>query len=370
MSNAEVDPLETVCAAGASRGAGVELIEPRDVPLGGLRAMRVRRTLPQRRRSFVGAWCFLDHYGPELVEHSGGMNVAAHPHTGLQTVSWLFEGEIEHRDSAGFHAMVRPGEMNLMTAGHGISHSERSTPDTTTLHGVQLWVALPESARHGAKTFEHYEPSPIEGEGWRAWVFLGSLLGETSPVTMFTPLVGAEIMLEPGTSITIAVHSDFEHGVLVDAGEVTVATTAADRPSREGLSTDEPLSHEPVAHAHLGYIAPGASQLVVSAAAGGGPARVILIGGEPFAEEIVMWWNFIGRDHDEIAQARADWQDQIEAAGVGDPSDPLGESGRGLTPEPGRYGLPNDEPEPPLPAPKLPVARLVPRKQPGERPGE
>lgn len=355
MSNAEVDPLEIACAAGEPRGAGIELITPRDVPLGGLRAMRVRRTLPQRQRSFVGAWCFLDHYGPELVADSGGMNVAAHPHTGLQTVSWLFEGEIEHRDSAGFHAMVRPGEMNLMTAGHGISHSERSTPETTTLHGVQLWVALPESARHGEKTFEHYEPNPIEGEGWRAWVFLGSLLGETSPVTMFTPLVGAELTIEPGTSVTIDVDTGFEHGLLVDSGEVTLAYSMVDHP--------DPQHATPISHANLGYVAPGATQLVVNAEASGGPARIVLIGGAPFDEEIVMWWNFIGRDHDEIAQARADWHDQIEAAGVGDPSDPQGESGRGLTAERGRFGLPDDEPEPPLPAPKLPVARLVPRKR-------
>ena len=109
---------------------GVELLVPRQVPLGGPRAMDVRRTLPQRQRSLIGAWCFLDHYGPDRIGDSGGMKVPRHPHTGLQTVSWLFTGEIEHRDSAGFHAVVRPGEVNLMTAGRGISHSEFSTPDT------------------------------------------------------------------------------------------------------------------------------------------------------------------------------------------------------------------------------------------------
>ena len=121
----------------------MEILTPREVPLGGLRAMTVRRTLPQRERSLIGAWCFVDHYGPNLVDDTGGMSVAPHPHTGLQTVSWLFAGEIEHRDSAGHLAMVRPGEVNLMTAGRGISHSEVSTPDTTSLHGAQLWVALP-----------------------------------------------------------------------------------------------------------------------------------------------------------------------------------------------------------------------------------
>jgi len=131
-----------VTAGGGGRLGGVssvEVIEPREVPLGGLRAMTVRRTLPTRGRSLIGAWCFLDHYGPDDVAETGGMAVAAHPHTGLQTVSWLFTGEIEHRDSAGHRAMVRPGEVNLMTAGRGISHTEVSTPDTTTLHGAQLW---------------------------------------------------------------------------------------------------------------------------------------------------------------------------------------------------------------------------------------
>src|SRR5690606_15571425 len=140
VSNPEQHPRETICAAPATaepKTRGVELLEPRDVPLGGLRAMNVRRTLPQRSRSLIGAWCFLDHYGPDDVAATGGMNVPAHPHIGLQTVSWLFSGEIEHRDSAGFHALVRPGELNLMTAGSGISHSERSTSETTTLHRAE-----------------------------------------------------------------------------------------------------------------------------------------------------------------------------------------------------------------------------------------
>ena len=131
----------------------VQVLSPRQVPLGGLRALEVRRTLPHRDRSFVGAWCFVDHYGPE---RGVGMDVPPHPHTGLQTVSWLFEGAIEHHDSGGAHAVVRPGEVNLMTSGHGIVHSEVSTPGTETLHGVQLWVALPDVTRDGDRAFEHH----------------------------------------------------------------------------------------------------------------------------------------------------------------------------------------------------------------------
>ena len=157
----------------------MEVLTPRDVPLGGLRAMTVRRTLPQRQRSLIGAWCFLDHYGPDAVDRDEGMVVPPHPHTGLQTVSWLFTGEIEHRDSAGHHAFVRPGELNLMTAGRGISHSEYSTPETTTLHGAQLWLALPDGDRQVEPTFEHFAPEPVSGDGWEARVFIGSLLGST-----------------------------------------------------------------------------------------------------------------------------------------------------------------------------------------------
>ena len=183
MTNPERDPDEIVAAANPA--TDIEMMEPREVPLGGPRAMHVRRTLPQRHRSLIGAWCFLDHYGPDDVADTGGMSVAPHPHTGLQTVSWLFTGEVEHRDSAGHHAMVRPGELNLMTAGRGISHSEVSPPSTTTLHGAQLWLALPEGARHGDPGFDHYAPDAGDGRGLDARVFLGSLLGG--------PVAGADV---------------------------------------------------------------------------------------------------------------------------------------------------------------------------------
>ena len=140
----------------------LEILSPRLVPLGGLRAMPVRRTLPQRQRSLIGAWCFADHYGPDRVATTGGMVVPPHPHTGLQTVSWLFSGEVEHRDSAGVHAMVRPGELNLMTSGYGIAHSEVSTPERDLLHGVQLWVALPEADRDLIREFQHHVPEPVD----------------------------------------------------------------------------------------------------------------------------------------------------------------------------------------------------------------
>jgi quercetin 2,3-dioxygenase len=303
--------------------SGVDVLSARDVPLGGPRALLVRRTLPQRARTLIGAWCFADHYGPVDATVTG-MDVPPHPHTGLQTVSWLFSGEIEHRDTLGSHVLVRPGEMNLMTGGYGIAHSEVSTPDTTVIHGVQLWVALPEEHRDTARDFQHHVPEPVRLDGAEIKVFLGSLAGSTSPVRTFTPLVGAEIVLDPGASLTLAVDSAFEHGLLVDSGDVRLLDTAL-RP------------------AELGYVPWGTDTLTVVNESDV-PARTILLGGPPFEEEIVMWWNFIGRSHEDIVKAREDWQ-----AG----SDRFGE----VEGHPGRR----------LPAPALPNAVITPRGNPPRR---
>ncbi|WP_409235792.1 pirin family protein [Streptomyces sp. PA5.6] len=294
-----------------------DILSARDVPLGGPRSMTVRRTLPQRARTLIGAWCFVDHYGPDDVAQTGGMDVAPHPHTGLQTVSWLFSGEIEHRDSLGSHAFVRPGELNLMTGGHGISHTEVSTAHTTVLHGVQLWVALPDEHRHAARDFQHHAPAPVRLDGASARVFLGTLAGETSPVRTFTPLLGAELVLDPHATVTLAVDATFEHGLLVDQGRVRMAGTLLDQ-------------------AELGYLDTGRTTLTLTNETDTA-ARVILLGGPPFGEEIVMWWNFIGRSHEDIAQARADWMNGT------------------------RFGEVKGYDGDPLPAPELPTVPLKPR---------
>ncbi|TWP54163.1 pirin family protein [Lentzea tibetensis] len=312
MSNVESSPAELTCR---STPGTVEVLEPRVVPLGGPRAMTVRRTLPQRQRSLIGAWCFADHYGPDDITASGGMDVAPHPHTGLQTVSWLFTGEIEHRDSLGVHAMVRPGEVNLMTGGRGICHSEVSTKDTSVLHGVQLWVALPDAHRDAPRDFQHHVPSPVEQEDAVVKVFLGSLAGVTSPVRTFTPLLGAEIVLN-GT-VCLEIDPSFEHGVLVDTGSVLMEETPLQRGS-------------------LGYAGVGSRHLTLS-----GDARIVLLGGPPFGEEIVMWWNFVGRDHDEIVRFRDEWQREAD-----------------------RFGRVEGYPGERLPAPPLPNGRLRPRGNP------
>lgn len=336
MSNLELDPHETLCTD-LPAGPGVEIIEPRDVPLGGPRAMTVRRTLPSKQRSLVGAWCFLDHYGPDDVSATGGMRVPPHPHTGLQTISWLFTGEVEHRDSAGNQAMVRPGELNLMTAGRGINHSEYSTAATTLLHGVQLWTALPDAFRGAPPGFESYVPPAVvleDGAGGRAGelrVFLGSLHGSASPVRTYTALLGAEAVLEPGAAATLQLASEFEHAFLADGGALDVGG-------------------ETVSEAHLAYLAAGRDGVRL---ANPGPAqlRVMILGGPPFAEEITMWWNFVGRSHEEIVGFRETWNGQLagapqDGAHDGAPFGPVVELTEG---------------EVALPAPPLPNVRLRPR---------
>ena len=325
MSNVETQPAELRCGAAVDDGRPaeaprVDVLSARDVPLGGPRAMLVRRTLPQRARTLIGAWCFADHYGP-VDATATGMDVPPHPHTGLQTVSWLFSGEIEHRDTLGSHALIRPGEMNLMTGGYGIAHSEVSTPDTTVLHGVQLWVALPEEHRDTARDFQHHVPEPVRTDGAEIKVFLGSLAGSTSPVRTFTPLLGAEITLAPRATLTLTVDTAFEHGLLVDSGDVRLIDTVL-RP------------------AELGYVPCGADALTLVNESDA-PARTVLLGGTPFEEEIVMWWNFIGRSHEDIVKAREDWQ-----AG----SD--------------RFGTVEGYPGRRLPAPALPNAVITPRRNP------
>lgn len=317
MSNVEASPDEVACEASSFTG----ILHPRDVPLGGVRAMRVRRTLPQRERSLIGAWCFVDHYGPHDLSAGPGMDVPPHPHTGLQTVSWLFAGEIEHRDSGGVHAIVRPGELNLMTAGSGICHSEVSVASSNVLHGAQLWVALPDDNRDTGRDFHHYVPSPDTHSGSTVRVFLGEFAGQRSPVPTFTPLLGAQIDIPPGVAAAFPVDRGFEHGVLLDTGEVTAAGSA-------------------LAAGDLWYQSPG-HETVALANTGDVPARLLLLGGSPFGEALVMWWNFVGRSHADIAAYRRLWQDGDD-----------------------RFGEVTGYPGVRLPAPPLPNGLLRPRGNP------
>ncbi|MEV6412242.1 pirin family protein [Kribbella sp. NPDC051718] len=327
MSNLEDRPAEGVCGGEGAEGPVVERLEAREVVLG--RTTKVRRLLPNKNRRMVGAWCFVDHYGPDDltarvdsydVPGERGMLVPPHPHTSLQTVSWLFEGEIEHRDSVGSHAMVRPGELNIMTAGNGIAHSEVSLPNgPPMLHGAQLWVALPDSHRTTVTPhFNAYADLPeLDLDGAHGTVMIGTVAGITSPAPAYTPLVGADIQLDK--TATLPLTPAFEYAVLVVAGSLTVGELTA-------------------GFGEMLYLGAGREAIELT-----GDARFLLLGGEPFEEQLVMWWNFIGRSHEEIVAARNDWMASIDAHGTDRfPTVP---------------GYDGDA----LPAPPLPATRLKPR---------
>lgn len=287
MSNLDRDPGLVVC--GGRRDVPGEpvaqLLTGRDVMLG--ESTRVRRLLPTLGRRLVGPWCFVDHYGPDDVAGSPGMQVPPHPHIGLQTVSWLLEGEVQHRDSLGSQALIRPGELALMTAGRAIAHSEQSPPEhAPLLHGAQLWVALPGADRAVAPGFEHHTTLPVlTDRGLRATVLLGELAGAASPGTVYSPLLGVDLALDAGADVRVPLEPDFEHAVLAASGTAQVASTA-------------------LGAGALLYLGTGRRELRLVADT---PSRMLLLGGEPFAEQIVMWWNFVAATGDEVAQAREDW---------------------------------------------------------------
>ena len=309
-----------------------EPLAPRDVLLG--RTTHVRRILPNKGRRMIGAWCFLDHYGPDDIKATGGMWVPPHPHTGLQTVTWLFEGLGLHTDSLGSHQLIRPGQLNVMTAGHGICHAEVSPDEAPTrLHGVQLWVCLPDEVRDTAPPdFLHLAELPTYDEpGVRVRVLTGSLGGARSSAPTYSPLVGAEVTLQPGASTVLPLEPGFEHGVLVAQGAALV-------------------DGEPIERNAMSYLGAGRTGLEVRAGAGadaGEETVLMLLGGEPFEEEIVMWWNFIGRSHDEIVAQRQAW------------------NGSGLEHRPERFGTVEGFDGDRLLAPPMPNVRLRPRGRAG-----
>ncbi len=314
MSSLEPDP--EVGRDDRPVATDAELLDGAPVALGGPRGLPVTRTLPNKQRRTVGAWCFLDAYGPHDLAVSDGMRVGPHPHMGLQTVSWLTAGEVLHRDSLGHLQEIRPGRLNLMTAGRGISHSEETPAvHSGVLAGVQLWVALPDSDRDRPPAFTHHDDLPVAaGPGFRATVLMGEFDGVVSPARTFTPLAGAEVALTGGPG-SLPLRADFEYAVLALDGAVTV----------DGV----PLKPGP-----LLYLEPGRSALRFEKSS---PVRLMLLGGEPFAERLVMWWNFVGRTHEDIAAAREDW-----------------ESGS-------RFGAVHGYAGGRIPAPPMPITRLVAR---------
>jgi redox-sensitive bicupin YhaK (pirin superfamily) len=270
----------------------IQSLPARETELGSL---RILRALPRSQRRTVGAWCFLDRYGPLSFSSGTPMDVAPHPHIGLQTVSWLLQGEIVHNDSLGYEALMRAGQLNLMTAGRGIAHSEE-TPRANSgmLEGVQLWVALPRDQRNMAPAFHHHSTLPVfDFAAGTVTLIAGSLSGETSPAQMFSPIVGAEIAFRAREPLELPIQRDFEHALLVLQGDVT-------------------LNKRPLEGATLHYLGANRDELHLT---GSVDARVLLFGGEPFKDPIVMWWNFVGTTREEIAEAREDWMNHDQRFG-------------------------------------------------------
>jgi quercetin 2,3-dioxygenase len=276
--------LSTDCPAAPARPIA-ERIPTRDAVLG--EGLEIRRALPAKQRRMIGAWCFLDHFGPADIGGGDGLRVGPHPHTGLQTFTWPLAGEILHRDSLGYEQLIRPGQVNLMTAGRGISHSEESPPGhPPQLHGAQLWIALPGRHRHADPAFEHYPELPVlQRGGFSLTVLAGSLCGEKAPTRVLTPLVGADLTSEGPAGLELALDPAFEYGVLALAGSAT-------------------LGGGRLAPGTLLYLGRGRDRLAVTSESA---TRLLLIGGPPFGEEILLWWNFIGRSRQDISEAVAAW---------------------------------------------------------------
>jgi len=254
---------------------------------------KVRRTLPSRPRTMVGPFIFVDQFGPARLPAGHGMDVRPHPHINLATVTYLFEGAIEHRDSLGTHQVIEPGAVNLMTAGRGIVHSERSPaierPDGPTLYGMQTWLALPDNQEEIDPAFEHVDGSAlplVESNGVSARVLMGTLWGKTAGVTEHSPTIYADIMLGAGSSVPIDADAD-ERAVLVTEGVAELDGQKLD------LYT-------------LYILAPGEAMTLKSQT----PSRVMLLGGEAFATPRHVWWNFVSSSRDRINQAKEDWQER------------------------------------------------------------
>lgn len=262
-------------------------------------SFEVRRSVPSPECRMVGPFVFVDQMGPAQLALGAGMDVRPHPHICLATVTWLFEGAIEHRDSLGTFSTIRPGTVNLMTAGHGIVHSERS-PDTErqrgpTIYGMQTWLALPDGREEIEPAFEAVSDLPvIEDAGARALIIMGSLWGRRAATTTYAETIYAEIALRPGGAIPVEAAADERAVILLDGGAS--------------------LDGDPLKPYDLNVLRPGEAMTLRSERG----CRAMLLGGEAFATRRYVWWNFVSSDRERIEQAKADWREGRFAKVPGD----------------------------------------------------
>jgi quercetin 2,3-dioxygenase len=269
---------------------GVEAREGRTTVVGGL---DVTRVLPTKGRRTVGAWCFVDLMGPMDALHPDPLEVGPHPHIGLSTVTWLLEGEALHTDSLGTEQPIRPGQLNLMTAGHGIAHAEFAAEPP--FRGAQLWIAQPEGTRHGTSTFEHHAELPVvDLAHGTATVLIGALDGARSSARADTPLIGLDLAVGRGRTV-LPTSAGFEHAVVPIDGRVKV-----------GPEVIEP--------GFIALVPEGVEELPIETERD--DARLLVLGGEPLGEQVQMWWNFVARDRDEITAAWEAWRDRTDRFGA------------------------------------------------------
>jgi hypothetical protein len=292
----ELGDHDSLCHATASCPAVDLLIQPRDKDLGGF---SVRRSLPTTQRKMVGPWIFFDHMGPATFPAGEGIKVRPHPHVNLATVTYLFEGEILHRDSLGSLQAIRPGDLNLMVAGSGIVHSERERPEHTAqahaLHGLQLWLALPEADEEVAPAFHHYPAAAMPSlsvDGVAVRVMMGSAFGVSSPVKVFASTLYVEAHLQQGQRLRVPAAQ--ERAVYVAEGGLVAGTTAIPEHAMAVLRTD--------------------AEVVLEATAA---SRIAIIGGEHLGPRFIDW-NFVSSRKERIEQAKADWRERRFPAVPGD----------------------------------------------------
>lgn len=283
---------------------GIEtLIVPRARDLG---SFEVRRALPAPKRQMVGPFILFDHMGPAEMLTAQGISVRPHPHTGLSTVTYMFEGEMRHRDSLGTDQVIAPGAVNWMVSGQGIAHSERMTDasllnPTMNMHGIQTWVALPLEHEHTSAKFEHHVEASlpvIEDEGIRARLILGSAFGERAPVTVHSEMFYMDVVLKPGTACPLPDDHE-DRGAYIVHGEVEVAG------QRFGKG-------------RMMVFRPGDSMSMRATEQG---ARVMLLGGATFPQRRYISWNFVSSSREGIRQAKLDWMDRDNPRFVLPPGD-------------------------------------------------
>ncbi|KRW61665.1 pirin family protein [Pseudomonas sp. TTU2014-080ASC] len=289
MSNRDVEcELYTSADCPVENGVRqIQRITARGATIGG--GIRVSRVLPDAQRKTIGAWCFLDHAGPAEFFGSEGLDVGPHPHIGLQTFTWMIRGEGLHRDSLGNEQMIRPGQVNLMTAGRGIVHTEESPEGERHLHAAQLWIALPKADKDCDPAFDHYPDLPVwVDNGLQFTLVAGAFEGRKAPTRIFSPLMGVDLSWQVSGSSQLSLDKTFEYGVLVLEGSVRI--------NGQDFTANE-----------LAFVGRGLTEMDIQAEQG---ARALLLGGEPFEGPIYLWWNFVGHSKADIQQALADWNSE------------------------------------------------------------